>query len=808
MKFSMIFEGVDKASKVMRKLMAAEKKMAAANKGHSSKAQRANQRQQKSIGKISRAMTGLKNTSTKAWNATVTGAKKAGQATTRYYRRLKVLSKAGFKDIKKGDGRIGRSAALATGILASVYGGAALAAGSMVDVASAFERYETILISSTGSQEKARKAMGWVTTFAATTPYELDQVTEGFVALKNYGIDPTNGTLRSLGDTAAAMGKPLMQAVEAMADAVTGENERLKEFGITAAKTGDKITYAYTNAAGESMKATVKASDRAGIQIKLMEIFNEKFGGSMTRLSATWSGMVSNMSDMWMKFQLAIMNAGLFDWMKSKLKLVLDTINKMEADGSLEVWAKNIGQSIKDALVSAWEFGKGAYEVIKTLSGYMKTASEYVGGWKNLSMILGAMAFGPTLVSTAIGIVQIANGLRLLSLGLFANPIGLAVAAIAAGVYLIYRNWDAIKPYFIAIWEGIKTAFSTAWDFIKAAFGWTPLGIIIANWDGISAALSSPLEIAKGAIDLAWSAIKLLFDWSPAVLIYRNWDKISSALSAPVELAFSAVSAVWDKIKSIFDWSPMEAIEKNFGKIGEKVSGFISGAAEKAGVAWAKLKGIFSSEKQDPIKMALSNPQSIDKAVASTEKLKSGLTAVDGLMDQLNSKMATMSWHSHGQGLMNTLAAGILANKQTVINAVDSVAQSMRDHLPSSPAKTGPLSDIHKLKFAETIAGSIKAGPMVKAMQAATAATMAVAGPGAMASPASAGANVARSPAVTSAQSQSASGGASITYSPTIHLSGDAANAKQDFAKQLKDHSIVIEKIITEQMRLKDRRKH
>ena len=792
----------------MRKLMSAEKKMAAATKGYSSKAQRANQKQQKSIGLISRAMIGLKNTSTKAWSASVAGAKKAERSAVRYYRRLKVLSKAGFNDIKKGAGKVGRTAALATGILASVYGGAALAAGSMTDVASSFERYETILISSTGSQEKARKAMGWVTNFAATTPYELDQVTEGFVALKNYGIDPTNGTLRTLGDTAAAMGKPMMQAVEAMADAVTGENERLKEFGITASKTGDKITYAYSNAAGESMKATVKAGDRAAIQMKLMEIFNEKYGGSMERLSQTWDGMMSNMRGTWVKFQLAIMNAGLFDWMKGKLKLVLDTFNQMEADGSLKVWAKAISQSIQSALESAWEFGKGAYEVIKTLSGYMKTASEYVGGWKNLSMILGAMAFGPTLVATAVGVMQIAKGLAMLGSALFANPIGLTVAAIAAGVYLIYRNWDAIKPYFIGIWEGIKTAFSTAWDFIKAALAWTPLGIVIANWHGIAAALSSPLEIAKGAIDVAWSAIKFLFDWSPAVLIYRNWGKISSALSAPVEAAFGAVGVVWDKIKAIFDWSPVEAIERNFGQIGAKVSGFITGAAEKAGAAWGKLKGIFSSEKQDPIKMALSNPQSVDKAVASTEKLKSGLTAVDGLMDQLNSKMATMSWHSHGQGLMNTLAAGILANKQTVINAVDSVAQSMRDHLPSSPAKTGPLSDIHKLKFAETIAGSIKAGPMVKAMRAATAATMAVAGPSAMTSPASAGANVARSPAVTSAQATAVTGGATIHYNPTINLSGDVKSAKEDIKKMFSEQSRHLKKLIDEENRREGRRKH
>ena len=52
------------------------------------------------------------------------------------------------------------------------------------------------------------------------------------------------------------------------------------------------------------------------IQAKLMEIFGEKYGGSMERLSLTWAGMVANMSDLWLKFQLMVMDAGLFDWMK------------------------------------------------------------------------------------------------------------------------------------------------------------------------------------------------------------------------------------------------------------------------------------------------------------------------------------------------------------------------------------------------------------------------------------------------------------------------------------------------------------
>ena len=112
--------------------------------------------------------------------------------------------------------------------------------------ASDFERYQTILETVEGSSRKAQRSMDWISRFAVKTPFELDQVTDAFVKLRAYGLDPTGGLLRSLGDAASAMGKPIMQAVEAIADAVTGENERLKEFGVKARTKGDTITYEYT----------------------------------------------------------------------------------------------------------------------------------------------------------------------------------------------------------------------------------------------------------------------------------------------------------------------------------------------------------------------------------------------------------------------------------------------------------------------------------------------------------------------------------------------------------------------------------
>lgn len=49
------------------------------------------------------------------------------------------------------------------------------------------------------------------------------------------------------------------------------------------------------------------------------------------------------------------------------------------------------------------------------------------------------------------------------------NPVGwivLAVAAIAAGAYLIYKNWSAIGPFFANIWHAIVGFFQGIWDWV------------------------------------------------------------------------------------------------------------------------------------------------------------------------------------------------------------------------------------------------------------------------------------------------------------------------------------------------------
>lgn len=126
--------------------------------------------------------------------------------------------------------------------------------------------------------------------FAAETPYTLEQSVEGFTKLVNLGLTPSKAALLSYGNTAAAMGKDLSQMVEAVADAATGEFERLKEFGIKAKNNGDTVAFTF-----QGTTTTIRNSSEE-IEKYLMNIGENQFASSMSNRMNTLDGDVSNLA--------------------------------------------------------------------------------------------------------------------------------------------------------------------------------------------------------------------------------------------------------------------------------------------------------------------------------------------------------------------------------------------------------------------------------------------------------------------------------------------------------------------------------
>jgi len=172
-----------------------------------------------------------------------------------------------------------------------------------------FDKLNSALITMTGSAENAAKAFQVLQQFAKETPYGLNQAVEGFTKLVALGLNPSKEALISYGNTAAAMGKDLNQMIEAVADATTGEFERLKEFGIKSKSEGDNISFTF-----QGVTTTVKKNSEE-IQKYLLNIGNTNFAGAMEIRSKTLDGALSSLEDTVAGLTLSIAQSGFGDIM-------------------------------------------------------------------------------------------------------------------------------------------------------------------------------------------------------------------------------------------------------------------------------------------------------------------------------------------------------------------------------------------------------------------------------------------------------------------------------------------------------------
>jgi len=240
---------------------------------------------------------------------------------------------------------------------------------SVLTTGGAFEDYKATLETVLGSQKKANEAFAWIENFAKTTPFEVDNLTASFVKLSAYGIDGTK-VMGTLGDTAAAMGKDINQAVEALADAQTGEFERLKEFGIKAVQISKsnaekmgatmedvgKTALTYTDKLGKEAFKLIDRNNRKQITSNLLAIWNERYKGAMEKRSKTMNGMLSNLSDAWTTFKDKVAQK-IMPKVKEALEGVLGKIDEWGDNGVLTGWAHALAETMGGAI--EWLKGLG-----------------------------------------------------------------------------------------------------------------------------------------------------------------------------------------------------------------------------------------------------------------------------------------------------------------------------------------------------------------------------------------------------------------------------------------------------------------
>ncbi|WP_017410108.1 tape measure protein [Aeromonas hydrophila] len=284
---------------------------------------------------------------------------------------------------------------------------------TFIKTAAEFERYQIMLNKLQGGPEGGAKAMSWVKQFAQDTPYAVNEVTQSFVRLKAFGLDPMDGTMQAIADQAAMMGgtAETMDGISlALGQAWTkgklqGEEAlQLLERGVpvwdylqkASKELGKNNGLGYTNQQLQDMASKGQLTRKA-IKDLIDQMALASKGAAKTQMES-WNGMISNMGDSWTMFKTDVMDSGAFTVLKQELGSLLKQLDEMKKTGEYDELVEKIGGNLVDsfkaaaeAIRDAKELGAELIPVLKSVGETANGIADMVGGYENLAKILGSI---------------------------------------------------------------------------------------------------------------------------------------------------------------------------------------------------------------------------------------------------------------------------------------------------------------------------------------------------------------------------------------------------------------------------------
>ena len=314
---------------------------------------------------------------------------------------------------------------------------------------------------------------------------------------------------------------------------------------------------AIINAAPEDFnKLTEAINNSSGTTEEMAAIMNDNAAGAMAMLSSAINVLFTNLSEFLIPAFTEIVR---------KATEVVNWFNQLDA---------------------------GTQQLILTIAGIAAVVGPVLIVVGKIVSAIGTIASG---IGALIGVIgKAGTAVKGLFAILAANPIAAviaAVAALAAGIVVLwntnedFRNavgaiWEAIKGFFVGAWEAIKAAWESAGDF----FG----GII----DGIKGAFEGIGEFLGGLFTSAWELVHGA--WDVAVGFFTEIGTgIQSVFEAVSSFLGEAFSAAWDVVSGVW-----EAATGFFGGIWDNIKGAASKAADSIGgalkKAWEAVKGVWN----------------------------------------------------------------------------------------------------------------------------------------------------------------------------------------------------------------------
>lgn len=219
---------------------------------------------------------------------------------------------------------------------------------------------------------------------------------------------------------------------------------------------------------------------------------SEDFVGSIDQLKATLKGLGFTIGQNLIPVLLPLIGR-LRDWVMANRELVASRVRE---------WVEKFAARLPE-LIRA---GESVLSGLGDLFTWLGRVSDALGGADRLIAVLGAALSGPLLSALA----GAASAFIALGAAIMTTPVGwfmAAVAGIAGGAYLIYKNWDGLSAGFKSLSLRVTRIFDDMWTGVKALvpdFG--------ALWGRLTAAFSEGVDKLTG----------LLPDW------LKDWMGIGS----------------------------------------------------------------------------------------------------------------------------------------------------------------------------------------------------------------------------------------------------------------------------------------
>lgn len=270
--------------------------------------------------------------------------------------------------------------------------------------------------------------------------------------------------------------------------------------------------------------------------------------------------------------------------------------NKMnETDGA------KLRKTFNELKNAGIELGEALTPMVEKVSGAIKALADR---FKNLTpaqqelivkIALIVAAVGPavlvivkliTAVSAVAGAFSAASGAIAAAGGVMAvitGPIGITiaiVAALAAGAFLLIKNWGPLKEFFTNLWNSISQNSVKAFDSLKSGVVNTVSGVKTAVVNGIS-----------GALNWIKGLPSQMYTWGVDMI-----DGLIKGIKAMVTKVRNAVGSVADTIRSFLHFSaPDEGPLANYETwMPDFMAGLADGIEHNKGLVKKAIRGLSS----------------------------------------------------------------------------------------------------------------------------------------------------------------------------------------------------------------------